>query len=224
MHEGHRLRLKKRFLEEGLASFEEHEVLELLLFYAIPQGDTNPIAHSLIDKFFSLSGVFNASVEELCTVKGIKEHSAVLIKMMTPLLQYMAGLTAKDKKVIRTSYDAGKYICGMIGYLPKEVFAVLCMDSQRNVLAFEIIEEGTVSQANVSPRKVAECAIRHNASSVILAHNHPSGSLCASENDRILTSKLCDMLESMEIQVVDHIIATSQDKYLSMADSSLMPN
>ena len=224
MHEGHRQRLKKRFLEEGLASFEDHEVLELMLFYAIPQGDTNPLAHRLIEKFSSLSSVLNASLEELCTVKGIKEHTAVFIRMMPELLQYVAGLTAREKKTLSTSYDAGMYVCGMIGYLPKEVFAVICLDAQRKVLAFEIIDEGTVSHSSVSPRKVAECAIRHNASSVILAHNHPSGNLCASENDRMLTMRLCDILEGMEIPVIDHIIATHGEKYLSMSDSSLMPN
>ncbi len=224
MHEGHRQRLKKRFLEEGLSSFEDHEVLELMLFYAVPQGDTNPLAHRLIEKFSSLSDVLNASVEELCTVKGVKEHTAVFIKMMPELLQYFAGLAVREKKILSTSHDAGMFVCGMIGYLQKEVFGVICLDAQRRVLAFEIIEEGTVSRSNVSPRKVAECAIRHNASSVIFAHNHPSGTLCASENDRMLTARLCDLLEGMEIQVVDHIIATQGDKYLSMCDSSLMPN
>ena len=224
MHTGHRQRLKQRFLEEGLASFQDHEVLELLLFYAIPQGDTNPLAHRLIEKFSSLQGVFNAPIEDLCEVKGVKEHTAVFIKTLPAFSQFYQSLAVREKKTIQTSYDAGSYVCGMIGSLINEVFAVICLDTQRKVLAFEIIEEGTVSQANVSPRKVVECAIRHNASSVILAHNHPSGSLCASENDRILTARLCDLLEGMDIVVVDHIIATHGDKYLSMADSSLMPN
>ena len=224
MHEGHRQRLKKRFLEEGLTSFQDHEVLELLLFYAIPQGDTNPIAHRLLEKFSTVSGVFGASVEELCTVKGIKEHSAVFLKTIPAFSQFYQSLQVREKKIIATSYDAGQYVCGMIGGLTKEVFAIICLDAQRKVIAFEILEEGTVSRSDVSPRKVVECAIRHNASQVILAHNHPAGTLCASENDRILTARLCDLLEGMDIVVVDHIIATHGDKYLSMADSSLMPN
>ena len=224
MHEGHRQRLKQRFLDEGLTSFQDHEVLELLLFYAIPQGDTNPIAHRLLDKFSSIQGVLEASVEELCTVKGIKEHAAVFLKTIPAFTQFYSSLAVREKKSITTSYDAGQYVCGMIGGLIKEVFAILCLDAQRRVIAFEIIEEGTVTHSNVSPRKVVECALRHNASQVILAHNHPSGTMCASENDRILTSRLCDLLEGMDIMVVDHIIATHGDKYLSMADSSLMPN
>ena len=224
MHEGHRQRLKQRFLEEGLTSFQDHEVLELLLFYAIPQGDTNPIAHRLLEKFSSVSGVFGASVEELCTVKGIKEHAAVFLKTIPAFSQFYASLAVREKKTIATSFEAGQYVCGMIGGLTNEVFAILCLDAQRKVIAFEILEEGTVSRSDVSPRKVVECAIRHNASQVILAHNHPAGTLSASENDRLLTARLCDLLEGMDIMVVDHIIATHGDKYLSMADSSLMPN
>lgn len=224
MHEGHRQRLKKRFLEEGLTSFQDHEVLELLLFYAIPQGDTNPIAHRLLEKFSTVSGVFGASVEELCTVKGVKEHTAVFLKTIPAFSQFYQSLAVRDKKLLATSYDAGKFVCGMIGSLPNEVFSVICLDAQRKVIAFEILEEGTVSRSDVSPRKVVECAIRHNASQIILAHNHPSGTLVASENDRLITSRLCDLLEGMDIMVVDHIIATYDDKYLSMADSSIMPN
>ena len=91
-------------------------------------------------------------------------------------------------------------------------------------MAFEILEEGTVSQANVHPRKIVECVIKHNASSVILAHNHPSGGAYASEDDRLLTRKLCDILEGMDVHVIDHIIAVSPEKFVSMADSGLMPN
>ncbi len=224
MHKGHRQRLKKRFLEEGLGSFQDHEVLELLLFYAIPQGDTNELAHTLLDRFSSLLGVFGASKEDLCGVKGVKEHTAVFIKAIPAFTQFYSSLLIREKKVLTSSYDAGIYVSAMIGSLQKEVFAVICLDAQRRVLAFEKIEEGTVSGASVSPRKVAEYVIRHNAASIILAHNHPSGTLCASENDRRLTSKLCDIFENMDIPVIDHIIAVPGGKFLSMCDSSLMPN
>ncbi len=224
MHTGHRQRLKQRFLEEGLDSFQDHEVLELLLFYAIPQGDTNPLAHTLLNTFHSLQGVFGASVEDLFRVKGVGEHVAVFLKTLPAFSQFYQSLAIREKKTLLTSHDAGMYACAMIGSLQNEVFAVICLDTQRKILAFEIIEKGTVSQANVAPRKVVEAAIRHNASAVILAHNHPSGNLCASENDRYLTSKLCNTLENVDIHVIDHIIATHGDKYLSMSDSSLMPN
>ncbi len=224
MHTGHRQRLKNRFLSEGLTSFEDHEVLELLLFYAIPQGDTNPLAHKLLDHFSTLSSVFEASLEELCKVGGVKEHTATLIKLIPHISQFYASLSVREVKTLSHAEDAGRYVCAMIGCMKNEVFAVICLDSQNKVLAFEILEYGTVSQSNVHPRKVVECALRHNASSVILAHNHPSGGAYASENDRLLTVKLCELLEGMEIHVVDHIIAASQTQFVSMSNSGLMPN
>lgn len=224
LHKNHRKRVKERFLNEGLTSFEDHEILELLLFYAIPQGDVNPLAHKLLEKFSTPNAVFDATVEELCSVDGMGYHSAILIKMIPPLAQYYAGLSLRNKRQIVTSYDAGTYVCGKIGCLKSEVFSIICLDSQKNILAFEILEEGTVSNSNVHPRKVVECALRHNCAAVILAHNHPGGGAYASENDRRVTKQLCLILEGMGIDVVDHIIAASAEKYISMADSGLMPN
>lgn len=224
LHKNHRKRVKDRFLSEGLSSFADHEILELLLFYAIPQGDVNPLGHRLLDKFSTPKAVFDASLEELCSVEGMGYHSSVLIKMIPHLAQYYASLSLRDKKQLATSYDAGTYVCGKIGCLKSEVFSVICLDSQKNILAFEILEEGTVSDANVHPRKVVECALRHNCAAVILAHNHPSGGAYASENDRRITRQLCTILEGIGIDVVDHIIAASAEKFISMSDSGLMPN
>lgn len=224
LHKKHRERVKSKFLKEGLSAFTDYEVLELLLYYAIPQGDVNPLAHMLLDKFLTPSAVFDAPVEELCQIKGIKEHTAILIKMIPQLAQYYTSLSAREKKHIATSQDAGRYVCSMIGCEKREVFAVICLDVQRKVLAFEILDEGTVSQANVHPRKVIACALKHNASAVILAHNHPSAGAYASENDRMLTAQLCNVLEGIDVEVIDHIIAASTEKFVSMADSGLMPN
>lgn len=224
LHKKHRERMKSKFLKEGLSAFTDYEVLELLLYYAIPQGDVNPLAHMLLDKFLTPGAVFGATVEQLCEVKGIKKHTALLIKLVPQLAQYYTSLSAREKKFIATSQDAGEYVCSMIGCEKREVFAVICLDTQRKVLAFEILDEGTVSQANVHPRKVVACALKHNASAVILAHNHPSAGAYASENDRMLTSQLCTVLEGIDVEVIDHIIAASTEKFVSMADSGLMPN
>ena len=224
MHKGHRERVKERFFKKGLSAFADHEILEFLLFYAIPQGDTNPIAHRLLERFSTPAAVFGASVEELCKVEGIGQHAASLIKLIPEISGYYNTLSVRDKKKLVTSYDAGIYACAMIGSLNIEVFSVICLDAQKNILAFEILEEGTVSQSNVHPRKVAELALRHNAASIILAHNHPGGSSAASENDRTVTKQLCTIMEGMGIDVVDHIIVVSADRFMSMADSCLMPN
>ena len=224
LHKKHRDRVKDKFLKEGFDAFTDYEVLELVLYYSIPQGDVNPIAHLLLDKFKTPSAVFNASIEQLCEVKGVKKHTATLIKMVPSLAGYSTSLSSREKKFIQTSQDAGQFVCSMIGCEKHEVFAIICLDTQRRVLAFEILDEGTVSQANVHPRKVVACALRHNASAVILAHNHPSSGAYASENDRVLTSQLCNLLEGMDIEVIDHIISVSTEKFVSMADSGLMPN
>lgn len=224
LHRKHRDRVKDKFLKEGFAAFTDYEVLELVLYYSIPQGDVNPIAHMLIDKFKTPSAVFDASVEQLCEVKGVKKHTATLIKMIPALAGYYTSLASREKKFIQTSQDAGQFVCGMIGLEKREVFAIICLDTQRRVLAFEIVDEGTVSQANVHPRKVVACALKHNASAVILAHNHPSSGAYASESDRLLTAQLCNILEGMDIEVIDHIISVSTEKFVSMADSGLMPN
>ena len=103
LHKNHRMRVKERFLREGLSSFADHEVLELLLFYSIPQGDVNPLAHRLIDKFKTPSAVFNASLEELCEVDGIGEHTAILIKMIPQISGYHNSLFVREKKQLFTS-------------------------------------------------------------------------------------------------------------------------
>ena len=224
MREGHRQRLKQRFLSNGIGAFSDYEVLEFLLFFAIPQGDTKPVAHRLLDKFKTVKSVFNADIKELEEVDGIGSHAATLIKFIPQLSAYYTGINAREKEVIHNSCEAGNFVCAHIGALPNEVFAVLCLDASRGIIAFEILEEGTVSQANVHPRKVVECAFRHNASEVILAHNHPSGNSAASENDRQITKVLCSVMEELGIHVTDHIITTSGKSYISMADHGLMPN
>lgn len=224
MHNGHRLRVKKRFASEGLSSFQDYEVLELLLFYAIPQGDVKPIAKALLSHFQTLKAVFDADIESLKQVSGIGEHAATLLAVIPQLSQLYISLSSRDEKIIGGTAEAGRYICNMIGAKAMEVFCVLCLDSKRRILAFESVETGTVSQANVHPRKVVECAIRHNAAAVILAHNHPSGTMQASESDRMLTRQLCDLFEGLGIHVIDHIIAAGPTRFLSMSDNGIMPN
>lgn len=225
MHEGHRQRLKKKFLSGGITSLEDHEVLELLLFYTIPKKDTNPLAHRLIEHFGgNIKAVFGAKTEELVKIDGIGEHTASLIKLVPQIASFYMALDSRDKAAINNSQEAGMYVCSKIGLSDIELFAVMCLDAQRNIQAFEILERGTVSQANIHPRKIVECALRYNAASVILAHNHPSGGTAVSEDDRIMTKNICPVLEGMGIEVIDHIIATSGHTYISMSDHGLMPN
>lgn len=221
-HGGHRARMKNKFASKGLSSFEDHEILELLLFYSIARKDTNEIAHDLIEKFGSLNKIFDADISELCKIKGIGNDSAILIKLVSQsALKYLSEKEGTPD-IIQNSHEAGMFVCSRIGCLKNEVFSLICLNSQRGLISFDILEEGTVSQSSVSPRKVVECAIRHNAASVILAHNHPSGTMVASEEDRHVTKKLCNAFESIGINVIDHIIAAGATRYVSMNDSGQM--
>lgn len=216
-HDGHRARLKARFLSEGLDNFNAYQVLELLLFYTIPLKDTNEIAHRLIDRFGSISGVFNASPAELMKVKGISEHSSTLISMVPQLSRiYYKDLT-RERPILSTSADAGAYISNFFVGRTREIFYVFCLDSSGRVIHEEKLFEGTLDEIPCYPRTILEAAFRHNAQKVIFAHNHPSGILIPSESDIQSTQNLTSIFAPLGIDVVDHIIV-GRNNYLSMAD------
>lgn len=221
MHEGHRIRLKNRFLEEGLDGFEDHQILELLLFYAIPRRDTNEIAHSLLTKYGSLSGVLEADPKDLALTPGLGENSAVLLALIPSL----ARIYLKDRWGIKPTLDstakAGEYILTLCAGRSYEVFYVICLDTQNNVIYPALVHEGTIDQASVYPRIIVETALRHKAYSVILAHNHPGGTPVPSPQDIEVTKKIRVALESISISVFDHIIAAGHE-YISCAEKGLL--
>lgn len=175
LHDGHRNRLKNRFLNEGLTNFEDHNVLELLLFYSIPRSDTNEIAHELLNKFGSLHGVFEAGMEDLMSVNGISRHSAVLIKMIPELFVVYGRDKVRDIQKINSSDDAKQFfIPRFYGKVREEVQLVL-LDDKMNIIKWVKIYEGSVNSANVPIRKIVEIAIENRATNVIIAHNHPTG-------------------------------------------------
>ncbi len=223
MHQGHRERVRQRFLRESLSSFAPHELMEFLLFYAIPRRDTNELAHRLMKTFGSLSSVFNAGVSELMKVEGMGRNAAILISMIPQLSQRYLSDTKGSRPFIMDSTAAGEFslslMCGRI----YEVFFVVCMDKQRRVLYTELICEGTIDETPAYPRLIIESVLRHKAHSVILVHNHPSGGLQPSANDVNVTKRIVTVLESMDISVVDHIIV-ADGKFTSMSDRGLMPN
>lgn len=221
MHEGHRNRLKNRFLEEGLDGFEDHQILELLLFYAIPRRDTNEIAHSLIKKYGSLSGVLEADPRDLANTPGLGENSAILLSLIPSL----ARVYHKDRWGIRPTLNstakAGEYILTLFAGRPYEVFYLICLDAQLHVISPALVHEGTIDQAPIYPRLIVETALRHKAHSVILAHNHPGGSASPSPQDIEVTHKIRSALEGISISVLDHIIAAGES-YVSCSEKGLL--
>ncbi len=220
VHEGHRDRLRQRFLEEGLDSFQDHNVLELLLFYSIPRKDTNEEAHNLIDTFGSLSGVFDANFEELCNVKGIGENSAALIKMMPELFKkYEVDKVKNDGIILNTSELVARYVSTFFKGVTTEKMYLLCLDSNCKILSFNLISEGTVNAAALNIRKIMEISLKDNAAKLILVHNHPSGMVAPSRNDVDATIGIQNLMEKLGMKLSDHIIIGHGNDFFSFRKS-----
>lgn len=218
VHAGHRQRLKERFLRDGLDNFEEHQVLELLLFYGIPQRDTNEIAHELIRKFGSLPKVLEATPEELSEIKYVGENVATLFKLITAVARYYQVSCAMQEQMLNTIEECGKYLVPFFYQRQNETVYLLCLDAKCKVLACEKVGEGSVNSAGISVRKIVETALKSNATSVVLAHNHPSGLAIPSGEDVQTTRRIAMALDAVEIGLVDHIVVADND-WVSMVQS-----
>ena len=220
IHAGHRQRLKERFLKEGLDNFEEHQVLELLLFYGIPQRDTNEVAHELIRKFGSLSKVLEATPEELSQVKYVGENVTTLFRLVTEVCRYYQVNSAMREKILATIYDCGRYLVPFFYGRKHETVFLLCLDAKCKVLACEKVGQGSINSASISIRQIVETALKCNASAVMLAHNHPSGLAIPSGEDIQTTRRVAMALDAVEIELVDHIVVADND-WVSLAQSGL---
>ena len=220
LHDGHRQRLIQRFLEEDLDNFEPHNVLELLLFYAIPRKDTNELAHVLMDTFGSLKGVFDAPYEELIKVTGIGPNTAALLKLV-PSLTRTYYSSDERSIILDTSEKSGEYFLPYYIGQTEEVVRLACLDAGGKVISNQILHRGSANAAEVNIRKIVNIALRNNAMGVILAHNHPGGLPLPSEEDVATTKSIREALMPMGILLMDHIIVAGQD-YVSMARSGII--
>lgn len=206
IHTGHRERLKRRFLETELNGFDDVNALELLLFYAIPRVDTNPIAHVLLDRFGSLHGVFEASVEELKKVPGVGENTAIFLHLI-PAVAKRYMLSKKDfSKSIETTEDLYDYVIPLFAFHTDEYLYMFCMDSANKVLHTCEISHGAVDMVNVDTRKIIATVLERHASKIILAHNHPSGVLTPSDADIAISRTLENALQVFGVELMDHVI------------------
>ena len=211
IHDGHRQRMKERFLAEGMDHFSDYQVLELLLFYAVPRKDTNPIAHALMDHFGTLSQVLEAPVEELEKVAGVGRNAAILMKLVTEVGRCYLVDRSNRNVILETISECGDYLKSFFFGRRNETVFILCLDAKCKVLACREVGEGSVNSANVPIRRIVEMALSANATSVVLAHNHPSGLAFPSEEDVITTRRVAAALSMVEIRLVDHIIVADDD-------------
>lgn len=218
VHDGHRKRLRQRFVTEGLDHFSDIQVLELMLFYCIPRQDTNPIAHALLDHFGSLSQVLEAPVEELQKVEGIGENTAIFLRLVTQVGRYYLTDRASKAKVLPTLESCAQYLQSYFFGRSVETVYLLCLDAKCKMLCCKKISEGDVNSTGLSVRKIVETALSTNASSVVLAHNHPGGLAIPSNADIQTTMRIAAALQAVDVNFIDHILVTDDD-YVSLAQS-----
>lgn len=218
-HKEHRQRVKKRFLGEGLDHFSELHALELLLFYGKPREDTNELAHALLDHFGNLHQVLTAPPEQLMQVKGVGEHVAILLSLVKGISQkYLIG-QEEPGVPLNTMEACGKYLMDRFVGRRDETVMLLCLDAKRLPLCCRIVSQGSVNAAEVSVRKVVEAALAVNATTVVLAHNHPSGIAVPSMEDIITTRRMGAALDAVGVILEDHIVVAGRE-YVSLRDSN----
>ena len=218
---GHRKRLREKFIKSGLAGFHDYEIIELLLSLGTPRKDCKRQAKEALKKFKTLRGVLEAPPEELQQIDGIGPHSAFGIKLAQEVAREFLKEKIIDKPIYKSAQEVFDYLYHSMRDLKKEVFKVIYLNIQNQIIETEDLFEGTINSSSVSPREVVESAIKNNAASLIFVHNHPSGNPEPSKSDKELTRDLVYAGSIMRIRVLDHIIIGS-NRYFSFAGEGLI--
>jgi DNA repair protein RadC len=219
--EGHRKRLREKFIKSGLAGFADYEVVELLLSLGTPRKDCKPQAKEAIKKFKTLRGVLSASMEELQQINGIGPHSAFGIKLMQDVAREYLKEKILDKPVFQSSQEIFEYLYHSMRDLKKEVFKVIYLNSQNQIIDTADLFEGTIDRAAIAPREIVEQALAHNAAALIFAHNHPTGVCEPSKSDKDITRDLVFAGGTVQIKILDHLII-GNNRYYSFAGEGLI--
>ncbi len=214
LHDGHRARMRKRFLENGLHGFSEHEMLEMLLFYVHKRNDTNEIGHDLIDTFGSLKGVLDADYHDLLQVEQIGEQAAVLLKLLPQLFQaYQNG--GETHRILRTDETRSAFFMHKLQNETDEVVLLAGLDEQQRLLHWMEIARGIPNQVEINLRQLVQAALQLQCASVLLAHNHPLGKAAPSYEDVRVTSTISRLLRDIGMDLQDHYIV-ADGKVISM--------
>ncbi|MCL2362351.1 MAG: DNA repair protein RadC [Defluviitaleaceae bacterium] len=215
-HQGHRDRIRARYYTSGLESFHDHEVLELLLYYCYPRGDTNPKAHQMLGEFGSLHNLFEADIETLTQRLNCTENIALLLNLIPALANRYFRSKWSSKVTLDSETATAKFAMDLCIGHTVERFYVLSLDNRQRLINTTLISKGTVDEAAVYPREVIRVAIQDKVTGVILAHNHPGGSMKPSRADLEVTRQIVDGLSFIGVTVIDHIIVAG-DTYYSFA-------
>lgn len=218
---GHRERIREKFASNGLDSFLDHEVLELLLTYVIPRKDTKPIAWALLKRFGSLAAVLDAEPEQLAEVKGIGENTSLFIKLVRSVFKKYTFDEVKERITIRTPQQVLEYCQASLAGKKEECLEVIYLSVRNTVMGTQILASGLIDRVAISPRKIVESALAAKASAIILVHNHPSGDATPSHEDILLTQDVIQAARLFDISVHDHIIIGGNSHYSLKANGKI---
>ena len=221
IHEGNRARIRQQLKTSGMDSLSDVQVLELLLYYAIPRQDTNPIAHALLARFGSLSGVLDASQAELVKIDGVGESAAALIKLVPQLERRCLISRSENIQILNSTAKCGRYLVPFFHAESEELVYLLCLDAKCKLIDCVQVHHGDVNVAPISVRKIVKLALDLGATSVVLAHNHPAGIALPSQEDHATTLLVKKALQAVNVTLVDHLIVADDD-YVSMASDGLL--
>ena len=221
MHAGHRSRMLASYLRTGLDGFSDVETLELLLGYAISRRDVNPIAHALLDEFGDLHRVLNTPIQQLVKVPGVGERTAALIHLVGELWSKSENIRFGKNVFLRNTQELGSYLALRAVGLREERAWLLSLDAKCKVIECRELCRGSVNAVNLPFRKLVEAALLANASSVVLAHNHTTGTMIPSLEDVEYTRDARRALAMVDVVLTDHIIL-GDGSYLSMRTSHMM--
>lgn len=206
MHENHRKRMRERFLQTGFDGFSDHEILECLLYYSIPRGDTNELAHRIMERFGSIRNVMEASPDELLEMDGIGEQSAFLFKLNCETLRRYAKDMLATPPTFQTLSAVSEYLCRKFVGLGTEHIYMMLLNNRLGLIDCCKLAEGAVNNSLVPFRKITEKTIFRKASVVVLAHNHPNGFPIPSESDIEVTRQVLDILSPIGVTLLEHLI------------------
>lgn len=223
IHDGHRQRLKSRFRDHGLENFSDIEVLEMLLFYALPRCDTNEIAHRLLKTFRSLSRVLEAEIDDLKKVEGIGVNAATLIKLVTSINRRYLTSGHKPGVILSSSEDVGNFLIPYYTYAKEEMAFLITLDSNCEVIGCHELAKGIMNRVDISARTIVDLALKDNAVGAVLSHNHVSGNCLPSNSDLTATKILKNALALIGVILSDHIIV-GKDDFVSFRDSGFFTN